>query len=336
MKAWQFKTKGGNLEQVTIPIPVPKDDEIRIKVLSCGVCHTDIGVQYGALGQSWPRTPGHEVAGLVDEVGSSVKNFKKGDYVGVGWFGGNCGECFNCKKDSPVNCQKVQATGDSFDGGYAEFMTAPANAVAHLPKEVPANEASCMMCGGITTFNSLRHAGAIAGDVVVVQGLGGLGHFGVQWSKKMGYYTVALSRGADKKELALKLGADLYIDSESKDAIQQIQALGGAKVILATAPNSKSIAEVTPALALNGTVLVVALPSEPISVPIFPLIMSNGSVRGWSSGDARDSEDTVNFAIQNNIHPMIDVFPFDQADKAYQYMRDGKPRFRAIIEVAKQ
>jgi len=323
------------LESAEVPIPTPKDDQVRIRVLACGICHTDAGVQYGGFSQVWPRIPGHEVAGIADLVGSKVTSIKKGDYVGVGWFGGHCHQCFACRKDSWVNCDKIKATGDHSDGGYAEYMVADEDAIVQIPHDVDPKEAGPLMCAGITTFNALRNSGAIAGDIVVVQGLGGLGHLGVQFSRKMGFYTVVASRGANKEELAKKLGAHLYIDTEKKDAVKEIKALGGARVILCTAPDSKAIEEIIPAVGLNGQVLMVAVTNS-VNVPVITLMGKNASLRVWASGDSRDAFETVKFAQNFDVKPMIEVFPFEKAPEAYAHMLSNKARFRVVLDIAKK
>jgi len=336
MKAFQFKTRGGPLEAVQVPIPTPNDTQVKIRVLACGICHSDVGPQYGSLSQTWPRTPGHEVAGIVEAVGSKVTSFKKGDYVGVGWFGGKCGECLACKKNMWVNCDKVRATGDHIDGGYAEYMVAEDHATAHIPHDLDPNDAGPLMCGGITTFNALRNSGAVAGDVVVIQGLGGLGHLAVQYARKMGFYTVVASRGGDKEALAKKLGAHLYIDSEKQDTIKEILALGGARVILCTAPSAKAVEDLIPAIGLNGQLLLVAIILEGVKVPILTLLRKNGSLRAWSSGDSRDIGDTLQFSVHNDIKPTIEVYPLDKAPAAYEHMLSNKARFRVVLEVSKK
>jgi len=269
-------------------------------------------------------------------VGSSAHPFKKGDYVGVGWFGENCGECVNCKKNYWVCCQKIKATGDNFDGGYAEYMVAHKNAVARIPSQVDPKDAGPLMCGGMTTFNALRNCGAVPGDVVVIQGVGGLGHFAIQWARKMGFYTVAISRGVDKVALATELGAHLSIDSSKQDAVKEIQNLGGAKIILCTAPSAKAVEELVPAVGLNGTVLIVAVIMEELKISSVSLLVKNASVRGWASGDSRDSEDTLKFACDHNVKPMVEIFPLDKAPEAYEYMLANKARFRVVLEVSKK
>jgi len=334
MKAFQFNQKGGKLEIAHVPIPQPGPSQVRVRVLSCGICHSDVASQYGGLGTSWPRTPGHEVAGIVDEVGAGVTDWKKGDYVGIGWFGENCNHCHPCKQDYWVNCKTVKATGDHVDGGYAEYLVAHERGLSRIPEGMDPNEAGPLMCAGITTFNALRNSGALPGDVVAISGVGGLGHLAVQFSRKMGFYTVALTRGADKVDLALKLGAHRAIDQSKEDAVKELAALGGAKIILATAPSASAIEELIPALALNGTVIMVAIVAESIKVNSLVLLVKNGSLKGWSSGDSRDSEDTLKFAKDNGVKPMIEVFPLDKAPEAYEFMLSNKARFRVVLKVA--
>jgi len=336
MKAAQFKSKMGPLELVTIPVPVPKKGEVRIEVHACGICHSDVIVKYGAMGNTYPRTPGHEVAGIVDEVGEGVTNFKKGDHVGVGWFGGHCGDtvnCEGCRKDAWVCCKSHQTCGISYDGGYAEYMVAPHDAVARLPNDMDFSKAGPLLCAGITTFNSLRQSGGRPGDICVVQGIGGLGHLAIQFANKMGFKVVALSNGKDKEELAKKLGAHVYIDGTKGDAVQQIKALGGASIIMATAPNAKAVEGLIPSLAINGKLLIIAAIMEPLSVNSLFLLSNRCSISGWASGDSRDSEDTVNFAQTSGVETMIETFPLEKAPEALEYMLSNKARFRAVLKL---
>jgi len=336
MKAWRFNSVGGPLESVNVPIPKPGPHQVRIKVLTCGICHTDAGIKYGGMGQSLPRIPGHEVAGIIDEVGPEVgSGLTKGDYVGVGWFAENCERCFNCKKNVWVCCQNIKATGDHVDGGYAEYMIANERGVAKVPQGLDPIEAGPLMCAGLTTFNALRNSGAVAGDIVVIQGVGGLGHFGVQWARKMGFYTIAVSRGADKVKLATDLGAHLSLDSTKQDIIKEIQALGGARVILATAPSGKAVEELIPALGLNGVLLIVSVIMEDLKVKSLQLLRVNGSIKVFSSGDSRDIVDTLKFAKDFGVKPMVEVFPFDKAPEAFERMLSNQAKFRVVLEVSK-
>jgi len=335
MKAAQFKSKGAPLEIVQVPIPTPAAGQVRIKVHACGVCHTDAGVKYGArVAQIFPIIPGHEVVGVIDALGDGIDDFKVGDHVGVGWFGGCCGKCGACNKSKWVNCDSIQAPGDSYNGGYAEYMVAPRIALARLPKDVKAEEVAPLMCAGITTFNALRHSGAIGGDVVVVQGLGGLGHLGVQFAAKLGFHTVVVSRGADKEEMAKKLGAHKFINAEKEDAIKEIKALGGAKVILATAPHAKAVQDLIPALGVEGKLLIVSLFGEPLQVNVGQLLAKNQSIQAWASGDSRDIQDTVKFAVDTGVKSMNEIFPLEKAEEAFQHMLTNKARFRAVLKIS--
>jgi len=334
MKAAQFRTLGGNLEVVQVPIPNPAAGQVRIKVKACGICHSDVATKYGAIVPSFPRTPGHEVVGTVDQLGEGVKDFKVGDYVGVGWFGGNCGHCLPCKKGVWISCENLQVPGNHYDGGYAEYMVAPTSALARIPKDLTAVEAGPLMCAGLTTFNSIRNSGCIPGDIVVIQGLGGLGHLGVQFASKFGFYTVVVSRGADKEPLAKKLGAHLYIDAEKQDAVKEIQALGGAKLILATAPSAKATEELIPALGLHGKLLIVAIIQEPLKVNTVGLVLKIQSIQAWASGDSRDTEDTIRFAGYSGVRPMVEVFPLDKAPEAFDHMLSNKARFRVVLKIS--
>jgi len=335
MKAVQVAKAGGNFELVEREIPAPGSGEVRIKVAACGICHSDFLVKEGHWpGIKYPRVPGHEVAGHIDELGPDVSNWKKGQAVGVGWYGGHCGDCASCRRGDFVLCQFGRITGITQDGGYAEYMIAQEVAVAAIPEGMSAEEAGPLLCAGITTFNSLRHAGARAGDLVAVQGIGGLGHLGVQYASKMGFHTVAIARGADKEPLAKQLGAARYIDSSATNAAQELRKLGGARVILATAPDSKSISSISEGLAPNGKLLIVAAPAEPITINPLTLIGGRRSVQGWPSGTASDSEDTMRFSAQTGVRPMIERYPLTKAVEAYERMMSGKARFRVVLTTA--
>jgi len=337
MKAAQFKSKGGNLEIVHLPIPVPQKGEVRIEVHACGICHSDVLAKYGVMGNTYPRTPGHEVAGIVDEVGEGVTTFKKGDHVGVGWFGGHCGDvvnCQGCKLDAWVCCSKGKICGITYDGGYAEYMVAPHDAVARLPKGFDFAKAGPLLCAGITTFNSLRQSGVKPGDLCVIQGVGGLGHLAIQFANKMGLNVVALSNGKEKEALAKKLGAHHYFDgSNIAEAVAQIKALGGARIIMATAPNAKATEALIPALGIYGKLLIIAAIPEPLAVPTLALLSGRQSITGWASGDSRDSEDTLNFALSTGVEAMIETFPLDKAAEGLEFMLSNKARFRAVLKM---
>jgi D-arabinose 1-dehydrogenase-like Zn-dependent alcohol dehydrogenase len=331
MKAAQISKPGGNFEVVERPIPDPGRDQVRIKVEACGVCHSDVLVKEGAWpGIQYPRVPGHEIAGHIDAVGPDVTLWKVGQRVGVGWHGGHCFECEPCRRGDFVNCKFEKITGIHFDGGYAEYMVIGSEAVASMPDDLPADEAGPLLCAGITVFNVLRNSGARAGDLVAVQGIGGLGHLGIQYAKQMGFRTVAIGRGADKQPLAKKLGAHEYIDTDG-DPAQALQKLGGASVILCTAPDSKSMSALVNGLGPNGTLLVIGATMDPLNVTPVQLIIGNKSLKGWASGTARDSEDTLNFSSLSGVRPMIERYPLEKAADAYQQMLSGKARFRVVL-----
>ena len=332
MKAVQVSKAGGDFEIVEREIPQPGPMQVRIKVQACGICHSDALVKEGHWpGVKYPRVPGHEVAGVIDEIGAGVTIWNKGQKVGVGWHGGHCFECDACRRGDFISCQNEKITGISYDGGYAEYMIAPEEAVAAMPDGISADEAAPLLCAGITTFNALRNAGARPGDVVAVQGIGGLGHLGVQYASKMGFHTVAIGRGGDKEALAKKLGADQYIDSSATDAARELKKLGGARIILATAPDSKTIASVVDGLSVNGKLLIVAAPGEPMQVNPVALIMGRRSIQGWPSGVAPDSEDTMRFSSRTGVRPMIERYPLEKAAEGYQQMISGKVRFRVVL-----
>jgi D-arabinose 1-dehydrogenase-like Zn-dependent alcohol dehydrogenase len=336
MKAVQVAKAGGNFEVVEREIPQPGPGQVRIKIEACGVCHSDSLVKEGYWpGIQYPRVPGHEVTGLIDTVGAGVTLWKPGQHVGVGWHGGHCFKCDPCRRGDFVQCQNQKIAGISYDGGYAEYMIAPEEAVAAMPDGISADEAAPLLCAGITTFNALRNAGARPGDLVAVQGLGGLGHLGVQFAHKMGFHTVAIARGAEKAPLAKQLGADVYIDSAAVDATKELQKLGGARVILATAPDSKAIASMADGLGTNGKLLIVAAPGQPIEVSPIALIQGRRSVQGWPSGTATDSEDTVRFCARTGVRPMIERYPLERAAEGYQQMISSKVRFRVVLTMGR-
>lgn len=332
MKVAQVSKPGGDFELVEHEIPQPGAGQVRIKVEACGICHSDVLVKDGLWpGLQYPRVPGHEVAGRVDAVGDRVTNWKTGDRVGVGWHGGHDFVCDQCRRGDFAMCLNRKVTGIDFDGGYAEYMMAPAEALAAIPDELPAEEAGPFMCAGVTVFNALRNSGARAGEVVAVQGIGGLGHLGVQYARRMGFETVALGRGKEKEPLAKKLGAHHYIDSDLADPIAELKKLGGARVILATAPNAKAIASVLEGLGVDGNLLVPAAPNEPLSTSVIPLIMGRRQISGWYSGTARDSQDTLKFSALSGVHPMIEKYPLSEVSAAYERMHSGKARFRVVL-----
>ena len=334
MKAVQVPKPGGDFEFVEREIPEPGPRQVRIRVQACGICHSDVIIKEGLFpGISYPRVPGHEVIGMIDEVGAGVKHWKKGERVGVGWHGGQDGTCPACRRGDFLNCANAMVCGISFDGGYQEFMVAPLEALARMPESLDAAEAAPLMCAGVTTFNSLRHSGALPSDLVAVQGIGGLGHLGIQFAKKFGYRVAAIGRKPENAGLAKKLGADLYIDSASTDAATELQKLGGARVILATAPSGKAISSLVGGLGANGTLLVVGASAEPIEVSPNQLLFGRKRVQGWPGGMPTDSEDTLRFAEMTGVRPMIEKVPLEKAPEAYARMIEGKARFRMVLVV---
>jgi D-arabinose 1-dehydrogenase-like Zn-dependent alcohol dehydrogenase len=318
-----------------IPEPVP--GTVRIKVEACGICHSDSLTKEGLWpGMKYPRVPGHEVAGSIDAVGSGVTGWKVGQRVGVGWYGGHCGYCRSCRRGDFVTCQvAAQVTGISHDGGYAEYMVAPATTLALVPEELSAAEAGTLMCAGVTTYNALRNSGAMPGDLVAVLGIGGLGHLGVQFAAKMGLRTVAIARGVDKEPLARKLGAWRYIDSRAQDPAAELVKLGGAKVVLATVTNGKAMNAVLGGLAVDGKFVVLGAADAPLEVSPFLLIMGRRSVVGWPSGTSLDSQDTLAFSALTGVRPMTEVFSLERAAEAYERMMSGEARFRVVLTTGK-
>jgi alcohol dehydrogenase/propanol-preferring alcohol dehydrogenase len=334
MQAVQVSKRGGDFQLVERPIPEPGPTQVRIKVEACGVCHSDQLTKEGLWpGIEYPRVPGHEVVGRIDAVGSGVSAWKTGQRVGVGWHGGHCFQCDPCRKGDFINCTQAHISGVSSDGGYAEYMLARQEALAHFPATLDAVEAAPLLCAGITTFNALRNSGARPGDRVAVQGIGGLGHLGVQFAAKMGFHTIAISPSKDKEELARKLGAATYIDAGSTDAAEELQKLGGASVILATAPSAKAMTSVINGLMPRGKLVIVGAAFEAMQVvPV--ALLSGRSIAGWPSGTARDSEDALNFSLQSGVRPMIEKFPLAKAAEAYTHMLKGNPRFRVVLTVS--
>lgn len=332
MKAVQIREANGPLELVEKEIPEPKENTVRIKVQACGICHSDSFVKEGIFpGIQYPRVPGHEVAGVIDAVGPNVKGWKVGQRVGVGWHGGHCGHCHQCRKGDFATCQNQKVCGLSYDGGYAEYMIAPAGALALIPDELSAVDAGPLMCAGITTFNSLRHSGAIPGDLVAVLGVGGLGHLAVQFAAKMGFNTVAIARGKDKEALAKKLGAKTYIDSQASNAGVELKKLGGAKVILATVTDSKTMSEIVKGLSVDGKLIVLGVGKEPLIISGLELIQARRSVLGWPSGTAMDSQETMEFSALTGVRSMNEEYPLEKAAEAYEKMMSGKARFRIVL-----
>jgi len=332
MKVAQVAKAGADFEIVEREIPQPGPRQVRIRVQACGVCHSDVLTKEGGWpGLVYPRVPGHEVAGVIDEAGSGVTQWKKGQRVGVGWHGGQDGTCLACRRGDFANCANLKITGLSYDGGYQEYMIAPVEAVARMPESLDAAEAAPLLCAGITTFNALRHSGALPSDLVAVQGIGGLGHLGIQFAQKFGYQVAAIGRGPENAALAKKLGASVYIDSAGANAAAELQKLGGARVILATAPSSKAMSSLVDGLGMNGKMMVVGATRDPIEVTPVQLIFGMRSIQGWASGIPTDSEDTLRFAELTGVRPMIEKYPLAKAGEAYARMMSGKAEFRVVL-----
>ena len=330
-KAMQV-SKPGQLKMVELPVSEPGPGQVRLRVESCGVCHSDTATVEGQFpGLTLPRVPGHEVVGRIEAVGPGVSKWKIGQRVGVGFFGGQDGECEPCQRGDFVNCLHPVIPGITADGGYAEVMIAEARALALIPDELSSTEASPLLCAGITTYNALRNAGLRSGDLVAIQGLGGLGHLGIQFARRMGFQTVALGRGADKEKLAKDLGAHTYIDTGAEDGAKALQKMGGAKAILATAPSGKAIAATIEGLAVRGKLIVVGVAPDPIPVSTMPLIFGTRSIHGSLTGKAIDNQDTLEFSVLQNVRPMIETMPLEKAADAYARMMEGKARFRMVL-----
>jgi D-arabinose 1-dehydrogenase-like Zn-dependent alcohol dehydrogenase len=331
MRVAQVSRPNGPFEIVERPIPEPGPGTVRIRVQACGICHSDSLTREGAFpGIHYPRVPGHEVAGVIDAVGPGVPAWQPGQRVGVGWSGGYCGYCDRCRRGDFFACVRGQITGVTYDGGYSEYMIAPASAIALMPADLPPVEAAPLMCAGLTTFNALRNSGARPGDVVAILGLGGLGHLGVQYAAKMGFHVVGIARGKDKEPLARQLGASVYIDSQGQDPAAELLELGGARVILATAISGDAMSAVQGGLAVNGTLLIVGA-AESMQVSPLSLIMGNRSVKGWYSGTSIDSQDTLAFSVRTGVRPMNETYPFERVLEAYDRMMSGKARFRVVL-----
>lgn len=336
MKAVQVSKPGGNFEIVERPIPQPGRAQVRIKVEACGICHSDsIVKETGFPGLQYPRVPGHEISGRIDAVGADVTQWKPGQRVGVGWHGGHCFICDPCRRGNFILCKNEKITGLTYDGGYAEYVVIPAEAVAAMPDELAADEAAPLMCAGITVFNSMRNAGATAGQLVAVQGIGGLGHLGIQYARQMGFRTVAIGRGGDKEALAKKLGAHDYIDTAVTDAAPALQKLGGAQMILSTAPDAKALSSLVDGLGPDGKLIIVGASTEPFSITSLQLIFPRTTVRGWPSGTAKDSEDTLQFSLLSGVRPMIEKYPLERVAEAYDQMSSGRARFRVVLTMGK-
>jgi D-arabinose 1-dehydrogenase-like Zn-dependent alcohol dehydrogenase len=332
MRVAQVPRAGGAFELVERDVPEPGAGQARVRVEACGICHSDMFTKEGIFPVQYPRVPGHEVAGVLDALGPGVAGWTTGQRVGIGWHGGHCGYCDSCRRGDFVTCQvAAQVPGISYDGGYAEYMVAPAGALARIPQELSAVDAGPLMCAGVTTYNSLRNSGAGPGDLVGVLGIGGLGHLGVQFAARMGCRTVAIARGKDKEALARSLGAHHYVDSEAEDPAAELAKLGGARVILATVTSGQAMDAVLGGLGVNGKLVVLGAAAEPLQVPAALLISGRRSIAGWPSGSSIDSQDTLAFSALTGVRPMTEVFPLDRAAEAYAHMMSGKARFRVVL-----
>jgi len=332
MKVAQVPKPGAEFQIMEREIPKPGPGQVRIKVQACGICHSDVLTKDGSWpGIQYPRVPGHEVAGIVDEVGAGVSEWKKGQRVGVGWHGGHDGTCPSCRRGDFRNCRNMQVPGISYDGGYEQYMVAPEDALVPMPATLSDTEAAPLLCAGITTYNALRHSGALPGDLVAIQGIGGLGHLGIQFANKFGYKVAAIGRGPENAALAKKLGASTYIDSKAMNAAEALQRLGGAQVILATAPSSKAMSELFNGLGPNGKLVVIGIGLDPIEVTPLQLINGSRNIQGWASGTPADEEDTLNFAELTGVRPMIETYPLEKAGEAYERMMSGKAQFRVVL-----
>ena len=332
MKVAQVPKPGADFQIVEREIPNPDAGQVRIKVQACGICHSDVLTKEGLFpGVQYPRVPGHEVAGVVDEVGAGVSTWKKGQRVGVGWHGGHDGTCRECRRGDFRNCRNVKIPGISYDGGYQQYMVAPQEAVVAIPETLSDVEAAPLLCAGITTYNALRHSGAMPGDLVAVQGVGGLGHLGIQFANKFGYKVAAIGRGSENAPLARKLGAHVYIDSKATNAAEELQKLGGARVIMATAPSSKAMSELINGLGPNGTLMVVGASPDPIEVTPAQLIFGVHAIQGWAAGTPADSDDTLRFAELSGVRAMIETYPLEKAAEGYARMMSGNAQFRVVL-----
>jgi len=332
MKAAQVPKPGADFQVVDREIPNPGAGEVRIKVHACGVCRSDELTKEGFWpGIQYPRVPGHEVTGVIDELGAGVSEWKRGQRVGVGWHGGHDGTCLQCRRGDFRNCRNLKVAGISYDGGYQQYMVAPVEALTAMPDGLNDAEAAPLLCAGITTYNALRHSGALPGDLVAVLGVGGLGHLGIQFANKFGYKVAAIGRGSESAALAKKLGASVYIDNKETNAAEALQKLGGAQVILATAPSSKAMSELFDGLGPNGKLMVIGVTFDPIEVSPAQLIIGSRSIQGWASGTPTDAEDTLRFAELTGVRPMIETYPLERASEAYARMISGKAEFRVVV-----
>ncbi len=332
MRAVQVPRANAPFELIEREVPQPGRGQVRIRVQACGICHSDSFTKEGIFpGLHYPRVPGHEVVGLIDAVGPEVPDWKPGVRVGVGWQGGYCGHCASCRRGDFITCQRGQIPGITYDGGYADYMLAPFEALASIPQELSSADAAPLMCAGITTYNALRHCGAQPGELVAILGIGGLGHLGVQFAARMGFRTVAIARGADKGALAKKLGARHYIDTTAQDMAAELTQLGGARAILATVTDARTMSAAVNGLGVDGRLMIVGASAEPIEVSPLALIAARRSLQGWPSGTSSDSEDTLAFSVLAQIRPMIEQYPLERAAEAYDHMMSGKARFRVVL-----
>jgi D-arabinose 1-dehydrogenase-like Zn-dependent alcohol dehydrogenase len=335
-RAMQVPAAGGAFQLVEKQFPDPGPGHVRIRVQACGVCHSDSLTKEGMWpGLQFPRVPGHEVAGVLDAVGPDVPVFKVGQRVGLGWHGGHCNYCTPCRRGDFMLCENQPISGINYDGGYADYVTAPANAIALIPDDLKDADAGPLLCAGVTTFNALRNSGARIGDTVAILGIGGLGHLAVQYAAKTGYRTVAIARGQDKGPLAKELGAHTYIDSTTQDPAKELQKIGGAQIVLSTVTSAKALEWVLDGLAPAGKFILVGAPDGPVVINPFPLILGRRTVAGWPSGTGIDSEDTLNFSALTGVKPMIETYPLEKAGEAYDRMMSGKARFRVVLTTGK-
>lgn len=332
MRAVQVTKANGSFELVERDLPVPGARQVRIRVQACGICHSDAFTRLGAFpGIRYPRVPGHEIIGVIDAIGEAVPGWKPQQRVGVGWHGGHCGYCPSCRRGDFITCVRGEVPGIHYDGGYADYVVVPFEALAAVPAELDSAEAAPLLCAGITTYNALRHSGATAGDTVAVLGIGGLGHLGVQFAARLGFRTIAIARGAEKGPLARELGAAHYIDSTRQDVAAALAELGGARVVLATATDSKAMGAALGGLGVDGELIVLGASLEPIEVPPLALIAQRRGVRGWPSGTSADSEDTLRFSALSGVRARIETYPLEHAAEAYERMMSGRARFRVVL-----
>jgi D-arabinose 1-dehydrogenase-like Zn-dependent alcohol dehydrogenase len=336
-RAMQVAAAGAAFQLVEKQFPDPGPGHVRIRVHACGVCHSDSLTKAGIWpGIQFPRVPGHEVAGVLDAIGPDVPGFKVGQRVGLGWHGGHCNYCAPCRRGDFMVCENGLVSGIQFDGGYADYVIAPANAIALIPDDLSDVDAAPLLCAGITTYNALRNSGARTGDTVVILGIGGLGHLAIQYAAKSGYRTVAVARGQDKAPLAKQLGAHIYIDSTAQDPAKELQKFGGATVILSTITSAKALEWTIDGLAPSGKLLVVGAPEDgPIVINPFPLLLGRRTVAGWPAGTGMDSEDTLKFSALTGVRSMNESYPLEKAEDAYNRMMSGKARFRVVLTMGK-